>query len=548
MRYLVDTTLGRTLYGTINGHPDGDPAEGETRKTSRDIRDLRVLDSACGSGSFLIYAYQVLADFYESEIARLESEIEARALELAAQGVDPLQRRIELADYTVEIERIRDYPRLILERHLYGVDLDPQAAEIAVVNLMMRAMERRQHEKRLPLILNQNVKVGNSLIGLRADDPRLAEHAETIARIYRLRQDLISTPNGAAHKQIMADLEAATGELSAALNADFASHFSDLDRVRPFHWGIEFPEVFFDANGQPLDNPGFTIVVGNPPWEIVKPDLREFYAQFDPAIESKLNRQQVERRIAELQAEDPRRVADFDAQTRLIVQSAAYYRLSEDYVRQGRGDTATHKLFLERMYGLLQDQGRIGYIVPSGIYTDLGTKALREMLLNEGNIQYIYSFSNERFFFPGVDHRFKFALLAAQKGPQRDGFWAAFRFNPRVAVEPDDLPAFLADPANLIYMRRESLEKFSPDSLSVMEFQTQRDYDVTEQIYGDWPLLGEATDPDWNMKLNREFDFTNDRRLVKPAGSRVALLRGQDDPPVRCLFCRAAVLDRVRIN
>ncbi len=48
------------------------------------------------------------------------------------------------------MERIRDYPRLILETHLYGVDLDPQAAEIAAVNLIMRAMERRQREKRLP--------------------------------------------------------------------------------------------------------------------------------------------------------------------------------------------------------------------------------------------------------------------------------------------------------------------------------------------------------------------------------------------------------------
>jgi hypothetical protein len=56
------------------------------------------------------------------------------------------------------------------------------------------------------------------------------------------------------------------------------------------------------------------------------------------------------------------------------------------------------------------------------------------MLLDEGNIQYIFSFSNERFFFPGVHHSFKFALVSAQKGPQSEGFWAAFRFNPRVAV------------------------------------------------------------------------------------------------------------------
>src|SRR5690606_21065939 len=72
VRYIVDNSLGRYLYGTANGKPDGQPLAGETRKTSADLTDLRVLDSACGSGSFLIYAYYVLADFYESEKQRLE--------------------------------------------------------------------------------------------------------------------------------------------------------------------------------------------------------------------------------------------------------------------------------------------------------------------------------------------------------------------------------------------------------------------------------------------------------------------------------------------
>jgi len=527
VRYLVDTTLGRTLYGTVDGQPDGEPVEGEARKTSRDIRTLRVLDSACGSGSFLIYAYNVLADFYESEIRRLSAELEARNLELAQQGVSPLERRLDVADYTAELDRIREYPRLILETHLYGVDLDPQAAEIAVVNLMMRAMERRHQEKRLPLILNQNIKVGNALIGLRPDDPRLDEHTDHLAAIRRLRLDLARSDHGPGHDQIIRDLEAETDALTAALDEDFAPHFSDLVRVRPFHWAAEFPEVFVDERGQPLDNSGFTIIVGNPPWEIVKPDLREFYAQFDPDIESKLNRRQVERRIEELNAEDPRIVDQWQAQTQLIEESAAFYRACGDYTRQGRGDTATHKLFLERMYGLLQDRGRIGYVVPSGIYTDLGTKDLREMLLNEGNIQYIYSFSNERFFFPGVHHDFKFALLGAQKGPQSDGFWAAFRFNPRVAVAPEELPRFLADPVNLIYMRWRSLVRFSPDSLSVMEFQTLRDYELAERIYDNWPLLGEEVPDTWNIRFTREFDITNDRGLFNATKQGLPLYEGK---------------------
>ena len=527
VRYLVDTTLGRYLYGTTDGQPDGEPVEGETRKTSRDIRALRVLDAACGSGSFLIDAYYVLADFYEIEIKRLEADMRERNLRMAHDGISPLERELQLADYTVELDRIRDYPRLILETHLYGVDLDPQAAEIAVVNLIMRAMERRQHEKRLPQILNQNVKVGNSLIGLRPHDPRLAEHAGAIAEIRRLRLDLIHTPNGPTHKGILADLDVATTALANTLNADFEASFTDLERVRPFHWGIEFPEMFFDEHGEPLENPGFTIVVGNPPWEIVMPEIREFYAQFDPDIESKLTRQQVERRIKELNAEDPRRVAQWAATTQNIEEAAAYYHACGDYVRQGRGHIATHKLFVERMYSFLQDKGRLGYVVPSGIYTDLGTKDLREMLLNEGNIQYIYSFSNERFFFPGVHHAFKFVLLGAQKGISSNGFWSTFRINPRVAIAPENLREFLANLSNLVFVQQESLSRFSPNSFSIMEFETQRHYRIAEQIYSEWPHLGDQTENSWNPRFVQEINLTNKRQLFNTQNRGLPLYEGK---------------------
>ena len=514
VRYIVDNSLGRYLYGTQNGKPDGEPVKDETRKTSQDIRELRVLDSACGSGSFLIYAYYVLADFYESETQRIQQEAEEQRQKLVTGGMtSPLDLQIQLTPYTAELERIRDYPRLILETHLYGVDLDPQAAEIAVVNLMMRAMERRHRQKRLPLILNQNVKVGNSLIGVHPGDPQLSQYTQELAEIRRLRLAQVTTPNGPQHDQVIQELEARSLALKEILDTAFADHFSDLDRVRPFHWGIEFSEVFYDKSGQPLDSPGFTVIFGNPPWEIIKPDLREFYAQFDARIESQLNRRQVEERITELRAEDPRREQLWQAQTRLIEENAAFYRQSGDYTRQGRGDTATHKLFIERMYNLLRNSGRLGYIVPSGIYTDLGTQDLREMFLNEGHIQYVFSFSNERFFFPGVDHRFKFALIGAQKGVSSDGFWAAFRFNPRVAVAPDELPAFLADELNLVYVRRKSLEKFSPHSLSLMEFQTKNDYEIVEKIYGEWQTFGDEIESTWNAKFTREFDMTNDRAL-----------------------------------
>jgi hypothetical protein len=282
VRYIVDNSLGRYLYGTENGQPDGKPIEGETRKTSKDIHDLRVLDSACGSGSFLIYAYYVLAEFYENEMKQIEAARREHYEELVNEGVDPFTIEVRLTDYKRELERIDDYPRLILETHLYGVDLDPQAAEIAVVNLMMRAMERRHHQKRLPLILNQNVKVGNGLIGIRPDDERMSEYNEQLAEIHRLRLAQVNTPQ---HEQIIRDLSSSIEAINSTLDADFAEHFTDLERIRPFHWGVEFPEVFYDENGNLLENPGFTIIFGNPPYgaEITNEHTDYYQARYDTA-------------------------------------------------------------------------------------------------------------------------------------------------------------------------------------------------------------------------------------------------------------------------
>ena len=98
---------------------------------------------------------------------------------------------------------------------------------------------------------------------------------------------------------------------------------------------------------------------------------------------------------------------------------AAYLRGAGAFTRQGRGDIATHKLFVERGYSLLQPGGRLAYVIPSGIYSDLGTKELREMLFTAGRIEYLYNFSNERLFFPEVHHAFNFTLLGAQKGGTR---------------------------------------------------------------------------------------------------------------------------------
>ena len=537
VRYIVDNALGRFLYATANGRPDGERLPDETPKRASDIASLRLIDPACGSGSFLIYAYQLLADFYRREQRRIEREWSERINELSAEGLTPIELQMQTAGYKTELDRLKNYPRLILERHLYGVDLDPQAAEIATVNLIMRAMaDQPRDQRRLPLILNQNVKVGNSLVGsllnLGAEDERYGDEetgvaAATLAALRQLRLDLIG--EGGDHDALLHQIEELARGANHALNAELTPFFDELPggvrAQRPFHWGIEFPEVFFNEAGHHRgEAAGFDIVVGNPPWEIVKPDEKEFYSQFDPRIESKMTQRQVKVRVKELNAGDSSIETRWGRQKTRVEATANYFKSSNEFVRQGRGDTATHKLFTERGFDLLRRGGKLGFVIPGGIYYDLGTKQLRRMLLNEGHIEYLYNFSNERYFFPEVHHATRFSLLGAEKGVTSDGFFATFRFNPRVAVAPQELAEFLAESDNLFYIRRDVLEKFDPQNLVILH--SAEDYQIADLLYAAGLPIGEESDK-WNVNFAREFDMSGDAYLFNQGRMGLPLYEGK---------------------
>ncbi|MDQ7026816.1 MAG: ATP-binding protein, partial [Anaerolineae bacterium] len=72
-----------------------------------------------------------------------------------------------------------------------------------------------------------------------------------------------------------------------------------------------------------------------------------------------------------------------------------------------------------------------------------------------------------------------------------------------------------------------AIKRFSPDSLSIMEFKSQITYQVAEKIYANHPLLGETLESGWNVKFTREFDITNDRHLFNTQGKGLPLYEGK---------------------
>ncbi|HEX7424271.1 MAG TPA: N-6 DNA methylase [Terriglobales bacterium] len=210
--FIVDCIVAWTIGRLIKG------------KTPRQIDALRILDLACGSGSFLIAAYQCLLNWYRDYYVQ----------------DGPGKHRKELYQGPSGDWRLTATERKrILLNNIYGVDIDAQAVEVTKLSLLLKVLEGENeqsigmslkmfHERALPDLAN-NIKCGNSLIGpdFYRDFPELAD--------------------------------------------------VDRARINAFDWTREFPDVM--AAG------GFAIIIGNPPYirienidEMFRPYL---YAKYD---------------------------------------------------------------------------------------------------------------------------------------------------------------------------------------------------------------------------------------------------------------------------
>ena len=137
--YIVQNTLGKVLE----------------EKSQEEIANLKILDPACGSGSFLIKAFDYLASHQvqKEKDKKFDLKTKLGRLEKAFRNRDG----VKTLSTTDKME--------ILRNNIYGVDLDQQAVEIAQLNLMLKTLDRKQE---LPHL--NNIRCGNSLI----DDPKIA--------------------------------------------------------------------------------------------------------------------------------------------------------------------------------------------------------------------------------------------------------------------------------------------------------------------------------------------------------------------------------------
>lgn len=152
VEFLVDNTLGRLWFNATAGQTDlrdrcqyllvKPNEQPQAAIKLRDPRTLKLLDPACGSMHFGLYAFDLFAEIYREAWA-WEQQYGPGSLDVSAQPQATLKPLSQT--YEDEAAFARDVPRLIIEYNIYGVDIDPRAAQIATLALWLRA-QRAWHD------------------------------------------------------------------------------------------------------------------------------------------------------------------------------------------------------------------------------------------------------------------------------------------------------------------------------------------------------------------------------------------------------------------
>jgi hypothetical protein len=265
-------------------------------------------------------------------------------------------------------------------------------------------------------------------------------------------------------------------------------------------------------------------VLGNPPWERIKLQEKEFFAARSVAIATAPNKAARERLIKALSAPDAsdadrQLVQEFELAKREAEGSGEFIRGSGRFALTAVGDLNTYALFAEHFLNLIGPKGRSGVIVPTGIATDNSTKAYFDAISSGGRLVSLYDFENREALFPGVHRSYKFALLTLGDGVKATDFvFFASAVNQ------------LADQRRHFTISADDIALINPNTRTCPVFRSQMDADLTKKIYDRVPVLidestGEARNP-WDISIHsRLFHMAEDSHLFcdEPSSHRLPL-------------------------
>lgn len=554
---LIKTALEPAIEAKLKAEEDLARKENREPDYERAILDFSMIDAGSGSGHFLLAGSRRLAEVLSEK--RLEKTGESATAETYRKalrdvitnciyGVDLNEMAVELARTALWLEGYEPgKPLSFLNHHIkqgnsiVGVfDLKvlnngmPQTAytaltgdDKAVCASLKKSNEKERggkwqisaFEKKNPITNDRLVALTKQIEALPNDDIGAEERKRELYE--KLQQDKVYVKNRLACDIYTAAFFAKKDDAAnVPTSRDLFDVMNDLAETRQgirelaarlseeysfFHWPVEFPEVF--------EKGGFDCVVGNPPWDRIKLQEKEFFSQRIPAIAEASNKAARDKMIKALATGNvfERQVyADFehalhnaDATSNIV-----HYKDFDDcrFALTGTGDVNLYALFAELNYRLRNERGTAGFVCPSGIATDDSTKAFFGEIASKGMLRSLYDFENRDALFPTVDSRFKFCLLTIAAG-NTPGDFAFFLKN---------VPE-LEDKRRHFLMTAEDFDLINPNTHTCPVFRSQEDAELAKKIYRKAGVFIRESDEKngnpWHIKFGTLFHMSNDSGL-----------------------------------
>jgi len=286
-----------------------------------------------------------------------------------------------------------------------------------------------------------------------------------------------------------------------------------------FHWHIAFPDVFMAKLPSEISDKeitgwtgGFDCVLGNPPWERVKLQEKEFFVARDESIAKALNASFRKKMIEDLPKTNPALYEQFLSVKRKSEGSSEIIREGGFFPLCGRGDLNTYTVFAELNRILLSDRGCCGCIVPSGIATDDTTKLFFQDIIDNSSLISLYDFANTNGIFPAVDSNMKFTLLTLRCHRSDIRIKCEFVFS---ALTVEDIQY----PNKKFTLLPDDIYQINPNTKNCPVFRSSIDAEINKYIYRRVPVLINENDlvngNPWGIKFSTMFHMSSDSHLFK---------------------------------
>jgi len=297
-----------------------------------------------------------------------------------------------------------------------------------------------------------------------------------------------------------------------------------------FHWHLAFPDVFEippDA-GSP-DNTflgwsgGFDVVLGNPPWDTLSPDQREFFGRWVSGLRSMAPAEQTEV-IASL-LNDPRIAATWAEHRRDLLALVHFLKNSGSFTlfapgNLGKGDFNVYRMFVENALRRVAPGARASQVVPAGLYGGANASGIRRFMLDENQWEFLVGCENKgSVFFPGVHPQTWFAVYTAKRGGWTSDF--------RVAFGVDSLEKARRAPQDAMRLDADLVRQLSPETYAVPDLQSTSDLSTTQKMYSACPAFGMKIAGTPIRHYLREVDMGTDRGLFTTDSEGLPVYEGR---------------------